>query len=300
MKNLKPWLSAMRLRTLPLSISGVIIGTCLAYYNGSFSWGVFLLALAVTIALQILSNLANDYGDGIKGTDNDERLGPKRAIQSGAITPDDMLEAIKVNILIIIFLVLALLFFAFGFTNFFYVLLFVGLGGLSVYAAVNYTMGDSPYGYRALGDLFVFLFFGLLSVMGTYFLNMKQLDHLTVLPAVALGMLSVAVLNLNNMRDIESDKKSGKITIPVKLGLKKAKYYHYFLIVGAQIAALLFFLLYYTNSFNALFLIAFIPLLIHLKIVVKNSAPEVLDGQLKVLALSTFLFSVLIGIGYII
>jgi len=299
MKNLKSWFSAMRLRTLPLSISGVIIGTCMAYYNGSFSWGVFILALAVTVALQILSNLANDYGDGVKGTDNHERLGPKRAIQSGAITPTEMLEAIKFNILIIIFLVLALLFFAFGFTNFLYVLLFVLLGGLSVYAAVNYTMGESPYGYRALGDLFVFLFFGLLSVLGTYFLNMKQLDHLTLLPAIALGMLSVAVLNLNNMRDIKSDKNSGKITIPVKLGLRKAKFYHYFLVGGAQLVALLFFLLYYSSPFNALFLIAFIPLLIHLKIVAKNNAPKVLDGQLKVLALSTFLFSLLLGVGYI-
>ena len=290
---------AMRLRTLPLSVSGVIIGTCMAYYNGAFNWGVFILALLVTIALQILSNLANDYGDGVKGTDNDDRLGPQRAIQSGAITPVQMLEAIKTNILIIIFLVLALLFFAFGFTRIFYVLLFVGLGGLSVYAAINYTMGDSPYGYRALGDIFVFLFFGLLSVMGTYFLNMKQLDHLVILPAVALGLLSVAVLNLNNMRDIKSDKKAGKITIAVKLGLKRAKTYHFILVLGAMLLSLLFFVLYYTGPYNALFLIAFIPLIRHLRVVVRTDNSQDLDKQLKILALSTFLFSFLLGVGYI-
>lgn len=299
MNKLKPWLSAMRLRTLPLSVSGVVIGTCLAYYNGRFSWAVFGFAIMVTIALQILSNLANDYGDGIKGTDNEERLGPQRAIQSGAISPQDMLEAIKMNILIIILLVLALLFFAFGFTNILYVLLFVVLGGLSVYAAVNYTMGDSPYGYKALGDVFVFIFFGLLSVMGTYFLNIKSLDHVTLLPAISLGLLSVAVLNLNNMRDIDSDTKSGKITIAVKLGLKRAKFYHFSLVVLSMILGALFCLLYYTGPNNALLFIAFIPLLIHLKRTMGTDSPKVLDGQLKVLALSTFLYAVLMGVGYI-
>lgn len=288
----------MRLRTLPLSISGVVIGTCLAYYNGGFHWGVFILAILVTIAFQILSNLANDYGDGVKGTDNEERLGPERAIQSGAISPDEMLEGIKMNILIIIFLVLALLFFAFGFTNILYVLLFVILGGCSVYAAINYTMGDSPYGYRALGDVFVFVFFGLLSVLGTYFLNMKQLDHVALLPAISLGMLSVAVLNLNNMRDIESDKKAGKITIAVKLGLQKAKNYHYILVLGAMSLATLFFILYYVEPLNALMFIAFVPLAMHLVTVKKTDKAQLLDKQLKVLALSTFLFSVLLGVGY--
>ncbi|WP_115461919.1 1,4-dihydroxy-2-naphthoate octaprenyltransferase [Winogradskyella aurantiaca] len=299
MSKLKPWISAMRLRTLPLSVSGVVIGTCMAYYNGAFNWGVFILALMVTTALQILSNLANDYGDGVKGTDNNERLGPKRAIQSGAISPQDMLEAIKMNILIIIFLVLALLFFAFGFTNFFYVLLFVALGGFSVYAAITYTMGDSPYGYKALGDVFVFIFFGLLSVLGTYFLNVKQLDHVVLLPAISLGMLSMAVLNLNNMRDIDSDEKSGKITVAVKLGLKKAKQYHYILVFGAMLLTALFFVLYYVSSYNALVFISYIPLLIHLRIISKTDNPEAFDKQLKVLALSTFLFSLLLGVGYI-
>ena len=219
MKKIKPWLSAMRLRTLPLSVSGIILGTCFAYYNGHFNPWVLVLAIFTTISLQILSNLANDYGDGVKGTDNDERVGPQRAIQSGVITPDEMLDAIRFNILVVIVLTMGLIWLAFGSTNFLFVILFIVLGGLSVYAALNYTMGDSPYGYRALGDVFVFLFFGLISTVGSYVLYMHNIDHVVVLPAVALGLLSVGVLNLNNMRDIESDANSGKITLAVKLGL---------------------------------------------------------------------------------
>lgn len=289
----------MRLRTLPLSVSGVIIGSCFGLYNGGFSWEVLILAILVTISLQILSNLANDYGDGVKGTDNNDRKGPERAIQSGVISPSEMLEAIKLNILLIIFLTMALLYFAFGFTNFGYFLLFLILGGLSVYAAINYTMGDSPYGYRALGDIFVFLFFGLLSVLGSYFLNVKQLDHIAFLPSISLGLLSVAVLNLNNMRDIESDKSSGKITLAVKLGLDKAKAYHYLLVGGSMVLAVVFLILYYVSPYNAIFLITFIPLIRHILLIKKAKEPNQFDGQLKVLALTTFLFSLLLGVGYI-
>ena len=298
MKNLKPWLSAMRLRTLPLSVSGIVIGTCLAAYNGRFNIWILLLAILTTISLQVLSNLANDYGDGVRGTDNEDRVGPKRAIQSGAITPDQMLEAIKKNILVVIFSTLTLLYVAFGHTNLLYVLLFIILGGLCVYAALNYTMGDSPYGYRALGDVFVFIFFGFISVVGTYILNVKTIDHLVFLPATALGLLSVGVLNLNNMRDIESDEKAGKITLAVKLGHKLAKQYHYVLIVGAMVTALAFGLLYYVEPYNLLFLLSFIPLIRHLMHVKNAKVPSDYDSQLKVLALSTFSFSLLLGIGY--
>lgn len=299
MKKIKPWLSAMRLRTLPLSVSGIILGTCFAFYNGHFSPWVLALAILTTISLQVLSNLANDYGDGVKGTDNHERVGPQRAIQSGAITPDEMLEAIKFNILIVIVLTLSLIWAAFGSTNFLFLLLFVFLGGLSVYAALNYTMGDSPYGYRALGDLFVFVFFGIISTMGSYILYMHVLDHVVILPAIALGFLSVGVLNLNNMRDIESDANAGKITLVVKLGLQRAKKYHFALIIGAMVITIGFSILYYVEPYNFLYLIAFIPLLIHVKKIKVAKEPNDFDSQLKVLALTTFLFSLLLGIGYI-
>lgn len=299
MKKIKPWLSAMRLRTLPLSVSGIILGTCFAVYNGRFSWWVLILAILTTISLQVLSNLANDYGDGVKGTDNEDRVGPQRAIQSGSITPDEMLDAIKFNIIVVIILTLSLIMAAFGPTNFLFLLLFVFLGGLSVYAALNYTMGDSPYGYRALGDVFVFVFFGLVSTIGSYVLYMHTIDHVTILPATALGFLSVGVLNLNNMRDLEADEKVGKITFAVKLGMSKAKLYHFLLIGGAMVLTLVFSILYFVEPYNFLYLISFIPLIIHLNKIKEAKKPDDFDSQLKVLALSTFLFSILLGVGYI-
>ncbi len=299
MSNLKPWLSAIRLRTLPLSISGIIIGTCFAYYNGFFNLTVLILAILTTISLQVLSNLANDYGDGIKGTDNNNRVGPERAIQSGAITPDQMFEAIKINILVIILLVFLLIYMAFGKGHFLYTLFFIGLAGISVYAAMSYTIGTKAYGYKGLGDLFVFVFFGFVSVVGSYFLFTRQLDHHVLLPAISVGLLSVGVLNLNNMRDIDSDKQSYKITLAVKLGKNNAKIYHLSLIIGAIAISFLFSVLYFSAVTNFLFFLVYIPLFFHIKAVVKAKQPSDFDPQLKILALTTFAFSLLLGIGYI-
>ncbi|MGC1473124.1 MAG: 1,4-dihydroxy-2-naphthoate octaprenyltransferase [Psychroserpens sp.] len=298
-KKTKPWLSAFRLRTLPLSVSGIIIGSCFAHYNGKFDGYIMLFAILLTIALQVLSNIANDYGDGIKGTDNDDRIGPARAIQSGTITPEEMYDGIKMNVLVVIVLTVSLIFVSFGSKYLFYALLFFLLSGLSVFAAINYTVGSSPYGYRGLGDVFVFIFFGLLSVIGSYFLYTKQLDHHIVLPAVALGFLSMGVLNLNNMRDINSDALAGKETLAVKLGRRKAKIYHITLITLAIIVSFVFSILYYSRPTIFLFYIAYIPMLIHIIKVYKTVEPRNYDPQLKVLALSTFLFAVLLGVGYI-
>jgi 1,4-dihydroxy-2-naphthoate octaprenyltransferase len=299
MKKIKPWLSAMRLRTLPLSVSGIILGTCFAYYNGHFSIWILVLAILTTISLQILSNLANDYGDGVKGTDNEERVGPQRAIQSGDISPDEMLDAIKFNIIVVILLTFSLILVAFGVKNILFALLFIFLGGLSVYAALNYTMGDSPYGYRALGDVFVFIFFGIISTVGSYLLYVHTLDHVVIIPSIALGLLSVGVLNLNNMRDIESDANAGKITLAVKLGLKGAKTYHFALLIVAMSVTIVFSILYYVEPYNFMYLFAFIPLVIHLKKIKVAEQPNDFDSQLKVLALSTFLFALLLGFGYL-
>ena len=299
LKSIKPWLSAMRLRTLPLSVSGIIIGASLAYYNGYFNPWVFVFAVLTTISLQILSNLANDYGDGVRGTDNKNRIGPERAIQSGEITPMQMFEAIRINILFVILFTFLLIWNAFGSGNALYAFLFLGLGAFAVYAAMTYTIGDSPYGYRALGDVFVFVFFGIVSVVGSYFLFTIRLDHVVVLPAISLGLLSVGVLNLNNMRDIESDAQSQKITLAVKLGKIKSKNYHIALIVSAILIAILFSILYYSSPYNFIFYVAFIPLIKHLITVINISEPKEYDGQLKVLALSTFLFAILLGLGQV-
>ncbi|TYA59136.1 1,4-dihydroxy-2-naphthoate octaprenyltransferase [Formosa maritima] len=299
-KNFETWLSAFRLRTLPLSISGIIIAGSLAEYNGFFNWLVFALAILTTLSLQILSNIANDYGDGIKGTDSIDRVGPERALQSGKISPDSMYEAIKVNILISIGLAFFLILAAFGRNSFWLAMLFFGLGLLSIYAAIKYTIGNNAYGYKGLGDVFVFVFFGFVSVVGGYILFSRQIDHITILPACTLGLLSVAVLNLNNLRDINSDRKANKNTLVVKMGFEKGKIYHYFLIISAIVLSVLFGILYYTSIFNLIYFIAYIPLLRHLVTVYKNKEPRLLDPELKKIALTTFLLSVLLAIGHLI
>lgn len=299
MDKIKPWISAFRLRTLPLSVSGIIVGASFAYYNGFFKFQIFFFAILATISLQILSNLANDYGDGVKGTDNEDRIGPVRAIQSGAITPDEMMIGIRASVLITIFLIFMVVLSAFGMVNFLYSMLFFFLGGLSIYAAIKYTVGSSAYGYRALGDFMVFLFFGLLSVIGSYFLFARQIDHVLILPAFSIGLLSAGVLNLNNMRDITSDIKSDKITVAVKLGFRRAKVYHNILISSAIVLMTLFSVLYFRSWSNLLPLLAFIPLIKHLIIVNKTDNQKLLDPQLKVLALTTFALAILIGVGHI-
>lgn len=298
-KKIKPWISAFRLRTLPLSVSGIIIGACLAEHNGAFNIYVFIIAILLTISLQILSNLANDYGDGVKGTDNETRVGPERAIQSGAISENEMMLGIKNNILIVIGLAVMLIYMSFGVNHLLLTLLFFLLAGLSIYAAITYTIGESAYGYRGLGDVFVFVFFGFVSVGGSYLLFVKHLDHHIFLPAISLGLLSAGVLNLNNMRDIESDKASHKMTLAVKLGKKKAKQYHLFLIISAIVVSMVFGVLYFSSFYNLLFFIAYIPLVIHILKIKNATEPNDFDSQLKVLALTTFFFSLLLGIGYI-
>ncbi|WP_452601206.1 1,4-dihydroxy-2-naphthoate octaprenyltransferase [Pontimicrobium sp. MEBiC06410] len=299
MKQLSVWLSAFRLRTLPLSISGIIVAGCLAEYNGVFSWEIFTLAILTTLSFQILSNLANDYGDGVKGTDNDDRIGPERALQSGAITPNQMLGAIKINILLSITLTISLIYTSFGVKHLLYALFFMALGLMSVFAAMKYTMGEKAYGYKGLGDVFVFIFFGLVSVVGCYILFAKRIDHVVFLPAISIGLLSAGVLNLNNMRDIESDAKANKITLAVKLGKQKAKQYHLLLVIGAIVLSFLFGILYYTSPFNLIFFIAYIPLFKHINFVRKNTVPKQFDPELKKLALSTVALALLLGIGHL-
>lgn len=299
MKKFSIWISSMRLRTLPLSVSGIILASCFADYNGFFQWDICVLAILTTLSFQILSNLANDYGDGIKGTDNEDRIGPERAIQSGKITPQEMFNAIRINVLIAIGLALALIFCAFGVKHLGLTLMFFMLGAVSVAAAIRYTIGKSAYGYRALGDVFVFIFFGLVSVIGCYVLYAKKIDHVVFLPAITIGLLSAAVLNLNNMRDIASDAKAKKITLAVKLGSKGAKVYHFILIVLAILLSGLFGILYYTSPYNLIFVVAYIPLLIHLKMVSSNKEPKLLNPELKKIALTTVLLAILMGIGHL-
>ena len=254
---LKAFIEAARLRTLPLSLSGIIVGSFLAYADGYFNWMICVLALLTTTGFQILSNFANDYGDGVKGTDNKDRVGPQRALQSGAISPKQMLNAIKTTGLITFLIALILLYMSFGKDNVTYFLLFVGLGIASIVAAIKYTMGKKAYGYSGYGDVFVFLFFGWLSVLGSYFLYAKQLDWTFFLPATSIGLLSVGVLNLNNLRDRISDEKANKMTLVVKIGEKLAKYYHYYILIFAFLFAFLYTTLHYKSPLQFLFVIYF-------------------------------------------
>jgi 1,4-dihydroxy-2-naphthoate octaprenyltransferase len=299
MASIKHYIQAARLRTLPLSVSGIIMGSGIAASENKLDVLVFILSILTTIGFQVLSNFANDYGDGIKGTD-DDRIGEQRLIAAGLITPEQMKKAMILTGVITMLVALLLVYSAFGSDDFLNSIVFLGLGILSIYAAIKYTVGKSAYGYSGFGDVFVFLFFGLLSVIGSYYLHTQTLINWTILmPASAIGLLSTAVLNLNNMRDQIQDKKANKNTLVVKLGTHKAKLYHFFLIIGA-----LSLLLAYRFSIPSLtfwhwvFLLAFIPLILNLVVVFKNIIFKELDSELKKVALGTFLCSLLYCIPY--
>lgn len=287
----KEWIKAARLRTLPLSVSGIIVGSSYAYYQGFENWKIVVLALLTTLGFQVLSNFANDYGDGVKGTDNENRVGPQRAIQSGAISVQEMKTGIIITSLFSLLSAVLLIYVSFGKENFGYSLLFFILGIASIVAAIKYTVGKGAYGYSGFGDVFVFVFFGLVSVLGSNFLFTKQFDWFLVLPAIAIGFLSVAVLNLNNMRDIENDKNSNKNTIVVKMGLQNAKYYHYFIVTSAIVLIVAFSVIVEISIFPALFLS--VLMFRHLRTVYKAQTYTDFDPELKKVALGTFALATL-------
>lgn len=293
---MKHWVEAARVRTLPLSVSGIIVGSFYAMSQGIFNWNIVIFALLTTLGLQILSNFANDYGDGVKGTDNDDRVGPKRAIQSGVISPAEMKRAIVITSLITLLFAILLIYFAFKGKYLVFSLIFLVLGILAIASAIRYTVGKGAYGYRGYGDVFVFVFFGMVSTFGVYFMFSKTLDLLLLLPATSIGFLSVGVLNLNNMRDEESDRKAGKNTIVVKNGGAWAKKYHFFLVISAMILVLIFAFLNDFHFDQYIFVVAYFPMISHLITVYKNKTPRLLDPELKKIAISTFLLAVLLAL----
>lgn len=298
MTKVKAWLNAARLRTLPLSISGIIVGTALAAYYGVTNITIFALALCTTIGLQVTSNFANDYGDGVKGTDGDDRIGPKRALQSGLLSAAELKKGIYISIIINAVLIVSLIITSFGLKEILYPILFLMLGSFAIWAAIKYTVGKSAYGYQGLGDVFVFIFFGLVSVLGSMFLYVKFISLISVLPAIAIGLLSVGVLNLNNMRDIKSDAAVGKNTLAVKMGWSRAKNYHYTILVLSLLCLFCFLLTTNASLLRYVSLVGYIPVLVHLrKVALTNKAVD-LDPELKKLALSTFFIAILFFISY--
>ena len=297
--NIKSWISAFRLRTLPLALSSIGMGSFLAASIQRFNVIVFLLSAMTTIFLQILSNLANDYGDSVNGADHIHRQGPSRAVQSGHISPDAMKRGIIVFVMLSLASGIYLLYIALGWNlRTFVFFLVVGLG--AILAAMAYTIGRKPYGYMGLGDLSVLLFFGIVGVAGSFYLHTRFIGWEYILPALSCGLFSMAVLNVNNIRDIESDKLAGKMSIPVRIGRKKAVMYHWVLLISGILAALIFTSLNFKSYFQLLFLIT-IPLLLKNGVAVEeNTEPRQLDPYLKQLALTTLLFVLTFGFGLLI
>ena len=271
------------------------MGGFLAADAGAFRWNIFLLCILTTVFLQILSNLANDYGDSIHGADHSGRKGPARAVQSGAISPAQMRMAIALFAALSFLTGLALLAVSFGLQWRAWAF-FLILGMLSIGAAVTYTIGRKPYGYAGLGDVSVLIFFGPVGVMGSYYLFTKTISWYEMMPAISLGLFSVAVLNINNIRDIDSDKLAGKLSVPVRLGRRKAVAYHWILLTVAIASSIAYTILTLNTPWQFLFILA-LPLFLRNAWAVKSKPSEQLDPYLRQMAISTLVYVLLFGAG---
>ncbi|WP_026235713.1 1,4-dihydroxy-2-naphthoate polyprenyltransferase [Echinicola pacifica] len=290
------WLHAIRLRTLPLALASIFMASFIAYFHGLFRWEVAALAALTTTLIQILSNLANDYGDSIHGADSADRKGPIRAVQSGVIKPEEMKKAMILLAVISFFCGLALLYFAINtWTTFF---AFLAIGILSIIAAINYTSGSNPYGYMGLGDISVFIFFGLVGVFGVYYLHTMSFSTSVILPAISLGLFSASVLNINNIRDIDSDAKAGKKSIPVRIGRTKAVIYNWSLVIIGNLALIGF--AWLESAPGALWALVVFPRMFYIAYQVQaKTSSEELDPYLKKMALATLLWVMIFGAGLI-
>lgn len=304
---MKDWIKAARLRTLPLSLSGIIMGAFIAKWRlwgegGLWDWKIFALALVVTLLYQVLSNYANDYGDGVKGTDA-KRMSEaeSRAVASGRITAKQMKNAVILVAILAFVATVALLYVAFipNYMNEFYI--FIGLGVACILAAIGYTVGKKPYGYMGLGDLFVFIFFGLVSVCGSYFLFTKTFSWDMLLPGAAVGMMSMAVINLNNMRDIESDRLSGKNSFALRIGFRNAMVYEMILLQLPLILIMIFLgmngFIQTQNYYVFIVMILLIPFAKLRRKIMAVKEPKELDPFLKQVGILTFTMAILTAIG---
>lgn len=295
--SFKVWLAAARPRTLALALASTGLGLFLAAADGSFDGLLAALTVLTAILLQILSNLANDYGDSLHGADSRERVGPRRAVQSGLISRRAMRQAIAAVVALSAISGLAMVWLAFGAQAILLVLIFLLLGAAAIWAAIAYTASNRPYGYAGLGDLFVFVFFGLVAVSGSYFLQREALPLDVLLPATSCGLFAVGVLNVNNIRDRESDRRAGKLSVPVRLGLERARLYHWALLLGGLGAALLYVALNYRSPWQFLFLLSAPLFVVNGATVARRSDAAQLDPMLKQLSISTLLFVLTFGLG---
>jgi 1,4-dihydroxy-2-naphthoate polyprenyltransferase len=297
---IKSWVLAARPRTLPLALSSILMGNFLAAAAGTFSWTVCFLACLTTILLQVLSNLANDYGDAVNGKDTAARIGPARAVQSGAISAHTMRQAIGLFSVLSLGCGIGLLYVSLQNATMQVFWVFLGLGILAIIAAITYTAGKKPYGYAGLGDISVLIFFGWVGVLGSYYLQVQQVSWLLLLPATSCGLFAVGVLNLNNMRDIESDTATGKRSVPVRIGRANAVIYHWVLLLIGMGCGVIYVLLKQPSGiYQWVFLLSFPLFFRNGWIVSTNKNPRDLDPYLKQMALSTLLFVLLFGLGMV-
>ena len=293
MTSLKHWVSALRPRTLFLAIASTICANGIAYSTGHFSVSICILTILTATLLQLLSNMANDLGDFQHGTDiTGHRVGPARTVQSGAITPQQMETGIIIAVVCSLIAGTALIYEVSRFISIFYILPLMFLGAASIWAAIRYTAGKNPYGYKGLGDIFSFFFFGPVAIVGTCFLHVHHITFQPWLPAVGLGLFTAAVLNINNMRDMDNDRYSGKITLAIRLGLPGARLYHTFLTLGGIVCFIVYSLIYSSQWYNYLYMLFFFPFLMILRNIYSTSDNRLLDPYLKFTSLSAFVLSV--------
>jgi 1,4-dihydroxy-2-naphthoate polyprenyltransferase len=288
------------LRTLPLALANAVMGSLLALADGAFRLPIFVLTFATITFLQILSNLANDYGDALSGKDNHKRVGPQRVTISGLVTKKEMKTMIQVFVLLSFFAGSLLIYIGLKGVPFGKIILFFIIGIAAIIAALKYTVGRNPYGYKGLGDLFVFVFFGPVGVIGTYYLHTNWFEVTTVIPSMVIGMFSMGVLNINNLRDIETDRETGKNTLAVQFGHSFSRKYHMLLISAGWIFSIAYMLLYSNSLWQWIFLLSMPLFIINVKNVLKSNDPQVFNNELKRLALATLLFALLFGVGLVI
>lgn len=295
MCKLKAAVFSMRLRTLPLSLSGVVLGLMLAMKTQEVSLWLIVWLLLTTVCLQILSNLSNELGDFMRGTDGEQREGPMYSLAQGAISVQEFKRLIAVFVILCCVFGAAMVWTSFGTFLAWQPLMLLALGVAAIWAAMHYTLGKNPYGYRGLGDVFVFIFFGLVSVLGAYYVVAHTIESWSLLlPAVTIGCFSVGVLNVNNIRDMESDAAT-RITLPLKIGEVNAKIFQSVLIALGWLSMVLFTLITYTSLWNLLYFITLPLFMIHMNMVWKRQG-KALDPALPLLVLSTFAFAILAGI----
>ncbi|USZ14449.1 1,4-dihydroxy-2-naphthoate polyprenyltransferase [Moraxella sp. FZFQ2102] len=292
-----PWIITARPKTLPVAASSIITGSALAFWQDAFEPTIALLCLVTTLLLQILSNFANDYGDHQKGSDTAERIGPVRSIQTGSIDSHALRRALMVVIALCVISGSTLLLVAVQ--SMVDLLIFLTLGLCAIIAAIAYTMGARPYGYRGLGDVSVLIFFGILGVGGSFYLQTHIITPLIFLPAIATGLLAAAVLNINNLRDIEQDYQAGKLTLAVKLGAHNARHYHALLLILSLCLDATFVLITDGSLWRWLFMLSILLLYCHLRAVYHCQSPLELRPLLAQMAILTLIFNGLFSLGLI-